>query len=320
MDARQLEYFLAIVDHGGFSRAAQHLRIAQPSLSQTIAGLEREVGVALFHRIGRSVVLNTAGRELIEPARQVLRDLRTALATMDSLTGLQRGTVELLTMPAPGIEPMATLTHRFTSRYPGVTMDVGAAFTPSEVVDRVRQGQCELGLVGVSGTLTAPGVDVLSLEEQPFVVVGAPEIPLPDIDPLPVSALAGARLIDSPGGNLMRRIVDDLHAEGVAVQIVVEVAHRTSILPLVLQGIGLAVLPSAWAGLARRAGARVTRLDTPARLHVLLLSRSAPKTPAAEAFLGVAQEYRAVDHLQTLAEPRAMAEVSEDRPTSEQQL
>ena len=174
MDARQLEYFLAIVDHGGFSRAAQHLRIAQPSLSQTIAGLEREVGVALFHRIGRSVVLNTAGRELIEPARQVLRDLRTALATMDSLTGLQRGTVELLTMPAP----LATLTHRFTGRYPGVTMDVGAAFTPGEVVDRVRQGQCELGLVGVSGTLTAPGVDVLSLEEQPFVVVGAPEIPL----------------------------------------------------------------------------------------------------------------------------------------------
>jgi hypothetical protein len=44
-------------------------------------------------------------------------------------------------MPAPGIEPMATLTHRFTSRYPGVTMDVGAAFTPSEVVDRVRGDQ-----------------------------------------------------------------------------------------------------------------------------------------------------------------------------------
>jgi hypothetical protein len=79
MDARQLEYFLAIVDHDGFGRAAQHLHIAQPSLSQVIAGLERELGVPLFHRIGRGVVLSPAGRELIGPARQVLRDLRGAV-------------------------------------------------------------------------------------------------------------------------------------------------------------------------------------------------------------------------------------------------
>ena len=167
MDARQLEYFRATVDHGGFSRAAQHLRIAQPSLSQTIAGLEREVGVALFHRVGRSVVLNTAGRELIEPARQVLRDLRTALATMDSLTGLQRGTVELLTMPAPGIEPMATLTHRFTSRYPGVTMGVGAAFTPSEVVGRVR-GDQGLSSHVILGQLRSAAVDLLQASGLPL--------------------------------------------------------------------------------------------------------------------------------------------------------
>jgi DNA-binding transcriptional LysR family regulator len=86
MDARQLEYFLAIVDHDGFGRAAQHLHIAQPSLSQSIANLERELGIPLFHRIGRGVVLSAAGRELIEPARQVLRDLSTARAERRRLT------------------------------------------------------------------------------------------------------------------------------------------------------------------------------------------------------------------------------------------
>ncbi|MGP4020850.1 LysR family transcriptional regulator [Saccharopolyspora sp. 5N708] len=296
MDARQLEYFLAIVDHDGFGRAARKLHLAQPSLSQAIAGLERELGVPLFHRIGRGVVLSDAGAELIEPARQVLRDLRTAQATMDSVKGIRRGRVELVTMPSPGIEPLGALTRVFTSRHPGITVCAEAAFTPDEVVAKVREGACELGLVGTPGPLQPPGVDVLPLEDQAFVLVGAPA-DFPAGDPVPRTALGGTRLIVSPPGSKMRQIVDDILASGIDVRIVAEVAHRTSILPLVLQGVGLAVLPAAWAPLARRAGARTVRIDPPAHLHVALLSRAAPLTPAACAFLATARAYTPVDHL-----------------------
>jgi DNA-binding transcriptional LysR family regulator len=303
VDARQLEYFLAIVDHDGFGRAAQQLHVSQPSLSQAVAALERDLGVLLFHRINRGVVISAAGSELIEPARQVLRDLRTTRATMDSLKGLQRGSVELVTMPAPGIEPLATLASRFARRHPGVTLQVGAAFTPAEVVEKVRQGVCELGLVGLTGPLSEPGVDVLLLERQPFVLVGAAGAGFPDDDPVPRHALDGARLIESPAaGGLMRRIVDDLRANGSDVQIVAEVAHRTSILPMVLQGVGMAVLPSSWAPLARRAGARTARLDPPHFLDVTMLSRTAPMTPAAQAFLALAHAYRPADYLQEPAD------------------
>lgn len=297
MDARQLEYFLAIVDHDGFVRAAQHLHVAQPSLSQAMARLERELGVTLFHRIGRGVVLSDAGRELVEPARQVLRDLRTARATMESVKGVARGTVELVAMPSPAIEPLSTLIRRFSGRRPGVTVAVAAAFTPEEVVDDVRQGRCELGLVGSPGPLRVPGVDVLALETQPFVLIGGPGAEFPDGDPVPRTAMAGARLVVSPRGSLMRRIVDDLLAEDMSLQIVAEVAHRTSMLPLVLQGVGLAVLPSAWAPLARCAGAQVARIDPTAHLHVALISRSAPLTPPARAFLALGHAYRPIDHL-----------------------
>lgn len=298
MDARQLEYFVAIVDNDGFGRAAQKLHIAQPSLSQAVAGLERELGVRLFHRIGRGAVLSDAGKELIGPARQVLRDLRTARATMDSLKGVQRGRVELVTMPSPGIEPLSTLTRLFTRQHPGVIIGADAAFTPEEVVQKVRDGACELGLVGAPGSVMAPGVDVLPLESQSFVVVGADDAGFPEADPVPRAGLAGARLIASPPGSQMRRIVDEMLASGEDLEIVAEVAHRTSILPLVLQGVGLAVLPSGWAPLARRAGARVARIDPPSQLHVSLLSRSAPLTPAAQAFLSVARSYAPVDHLE----------------------
>jgi DNA-binding transcriptional LysR family regulator len=105
-------------------------------------------------------------------------------------------------------------------------------------------------------------------------------------------------MIVSPSGSLMRQIVDDLLAEGAELHIVAEVAHRTSILPLVLGGVGMAILPSAWAPLARRAGARVARLDPTAHLHIALLSRQAPLTPAAGAFLAVARAYTPIDHLE----------------------
>jgi DNA-binding transcriptional LysR family regulator len=291
VDARQLEYFLAIVENDGFGRAAQKLHIAQPSLSQAIAGLERELGVPLFHRIGRGVVLSDAGTELIEPARQVLRDLHTARSTMESLKGVERGRVELVTMPSPGIEPLGTLTREFLRRHPGVTVSAAAAFTPDEVVEKVRQGAGELGLVGAPGPLHPPGLDVLPLEDQPFVLVGRPGPGFPQGDPVPRAALAGSRLIVSPAGSQMRHVVDDILASGADVEIAAEVAHRTSILPLVLHGVGLAVLPAAWAPLARRAGARAVRLDPPAHLHVALLSRAAPLTPAARAFLATARAY-----------------------------
>ena len=109
MDIRQLKFFLAVVDHNGFSRAAQHLLVAQPSLSQAIATFERELGMPLFHRIGRGVVLSEAGTALVGPARVVLRDLDEAKATMRALKGLRGGRIDLVTMPSPGMEPLTTI-------------------------------------------------------------------------------------------------------------------------------------------------------------------------------------------------------------------
>lgn len=297
MDARQLEYFLAVVEHDGFGRAAQALHLAQPSLSQAIAGLERELGVRLFHRIGRGVVVSTAGRELIEPARQVLRDMRAVRATMRSTKEVRRGRVELVTMPSPGIEPLCTLTRLFAERYPGMTVGAEAAFTADEVVRKVKQGACELGLAGTGGPLRSRGVDVLALEVQEFVVVGAEGPGFPGGDPVPLSAMSGTGLIASPPGSLMRQVVEDILASVPDVRVVAEVAHRTSVLPLAMDGTGLAVVPAGWAPLARRVGARVARVDHPARLHIALVARPGPLTEAAEAFVGLARSHRAGRYL-----------------------
>ena len=161
MDIRQLKYFLAVVDHNGFSRAAKQLMVAQPSLSQAIATFERELGMPLFHRIGRGVVLSEAGQALVGPARVVLRDLDEAKATMRELKGLRGGRIDLVTMPSPGMEPLTTILTAFSRAHPEVTVNAEAAFTPEEVLSLVRTGSAEIGVLGSQSCYALSALTVL---------------------------------------------------------------------------------------------------------------------------------------------------------------
>jgi DNA-binding transcriptional LysR family regulator len=307
VDVRQLTYFLAVVETMNFGRAAEQLHIAQPSLSQAIGTLERELGVPLFHRVGRGIVLSDAGAQLIEPARQVVRDLEAARAAARSARGLQRGRVELVAMPSPGMEPLSTLIRDFTAAHPAMTVTADAAFTPEEVVHAVKTGRAELGLLGAASPPHAGGLRVLPVEDQPLVLVSPPEdLPVdvappehrdrgpvgdPAVRTVDRKALAGMRLIVSRPGSLMRGLVDDVLASGVDARIVVEVEHRTSILPLVLAGVGHAVLPASWTPLAQRSGALVRRIEPAVLLRIALVSRKSTLTPAAQAFLASVEDY-----------------------------
>ncbi|MGV9711910.1 LysR family transcriptional regulator [Gordonia sp. NPDC003424] len=290
MDVRQLKYFLAVVDEGSMNKAAETLLIAQPSLSQTIATLERELGVALFHRIGRRLVLTDAGTELIGPARIVLRDIDHAETSVRALKQLRAGRVDLITMPSPGIEPLTQILADFARAYPGVTVNAEAAFTPDDVLNAVRSGQCEVGLLGAATPVRASDLDTLDLGKQPLILIcGHTDRELPAH--VPPDDLAGLRLIVSQRGSLMRALVDDVLASGVDVTIAAEVAHRTSILPMILDGIGHAVMPSSWARLAERLGATVHHIIPETYLHVALVSRKGNLTPPARALVAAARTH-----------------------------
>ncbi|MGW5300253.1 LysR family transcriptional regulator [Rhodococcus aetherivorans] len=293
MDARQLRYFLAVVDEGGINRAAETLLIAQPSLSQSIAALERELGVPLFHRVGRRLVLSDAGRTLIGPARVVLRDLEDAKASVEALKGLRSGRVDLITMPSPGIEPLTTILTSFSHTYPSVIINAEAAFTPDEVLHAVRTGICEVGILGSPEEVRAAELDVVALESQPLILISGPNAETPDRPEIRRSELSGFRLIVSQRGSLMRTLVDEVLASGVEATIVAEVAHRTSIMPMVLSGFGQAVMPSSWAPSARQAGARVHRIIPESYLHVAAVSRRTHLTPPARTLMDEARRYAA---------------------------
>ncbi len=295
MDARQLGYFLAVVDHGGFGKAAEQIHIAQPSLSQAIANLERDLGVPLFHRVGRGVVLSEAGRELVEPARQVLRDMATARDAARSVRELERGRLDMVSMPSPGIEPLTAMMTRFAAQYPGIVMNVEGAFTAEEVVAHVRTGASEIGLLGSAEDLRTAELRVVPVESQPLVLISPPDRTfsggLPPGGTVRREDFRGLRLIASQRGSIMRRFVDDLLADVDGVHLAAEIAHRTSILPLVLAGFGHAVMPASWTLLAERTGAAVHRIEPAWHLHVSLVSRPDGLSPAARAFMAMAETW-----------------------------
>ena len=106
MDVRQLRQFLAVVDHGSVHRAAQHLFVAQPSVTQTIRRLESDLGTELFIRRGRGLVLSPSGVALVGPAREVVRALDVAREAVAAVDGLRGGRLRIASMPSQVVSPL----------------------------------------------------------------------------------------------------------------------------------------------------------------------------------------------------------------------
>ncbi len=146
MTLQQLTYFLATAEHGSFSRAARELYLAQPSLSEQVRSLEAELGVELFARVGRGVVLTEAGRAFRPEAERVLAALagaREAVAEVRELTG---GTLSIGMFGTASGFLLSRLVADFRSRHPGVRLRL-VGQNSSEVAENVRRGRLEAGLV-----------------------------------------------------------------------------------------------------------------------------------------------------------------------------
>ena len=122
MELRQLIYFEAVARHGGFSRAAEQLRIAQPAVSAQIRRLEAELGQPLLQRTTRRVALTQAGELVLARARAILGQVEGARTDLDELAAVTRGHLSIgATQLLAGLDLPGSLA-RFHRRYPGVTL------------------------------------------------------------------------------------------------------------------------------------------------------------------------------------------------------
>ncbi|WP_433506356.1 LysR family transcriptional regulator [Pseudonocardia halophobica] len=276
MEPRAAEYFLAVVEHGGVTRAAQALYLAQPSLSEAIRRLEEELGVVLFERSGRGLVPTPAGRALVEPARRIVADVERARRTVEEVVALRAGELVIAAVPALAVDPLPELAAALRRRLPGVRL-VLLDGTAEGVETDLRAGRCEVALTD------GPPADRDPLcrhdaggREIVLVTTGAEELP----EPLPRFHLAEVPLVTELGDSWLR-------AELGEPRTAVECAHRQALWELVAAGAGAALVSRA--GAARELpGARTVGLDPPLHRPVVVAHRPGPLSPAVAAFLEVA--------------------------------
>ncbi len=272
MDLKQLEYFVRVAELGSFTRAAAILHVAQPALSRQVRQLEAGLRVRLLTRNGRGVVLTESGKRFLDHSRGILRQVSRAREDIEETRGAQVGRV-VVGMPTTVATSMATaLVKAFRENFPKVKLSI---------------------LQGRSATLqewiASGGIDIAILYDPPYSpLVRNKPLLVEDLvlvqktrpglrkSPLPLSSLPDFELIIPSRRNTMRALIDrELGRLGLTANIAIEVDHAPSIIELVSEGFGSAVLsPRAIRGAPTHAVLSLRRIVQPALSVQLALCMS----------------------------------------------
>lgn len=236
-----MEYFLAVVDFGGVTRAATQLRVAQPSLSQAVRKLEKDLGTELFHRVGRGLVLSPAGEALVGPARAILRDVESAENAVRDVGAMRGGRIDIASLSDLSSDPLSVWVAKFRQQYPNVRFHIEERDETADVVSLVRSGACELGIL----SLPLPTDELVGEEliDQQLVLVCPPGTESRWPDPVPIKELSRVPFVMGERGTATRDFIDrSLRMHGVEPDVAVEVRQRGAVLPIVLAGGGVSIV------------------------------------------------------------------------------
>ncbi len=242
MDLASLNAFIAIAETGSFSLAGERLHLTQPAISKRIAGLEQQLKVRLFDRLGREINLTEAGRALLPRAYQILGVLDDTRRALSNLSGEVSGRLTLATSHHIGLHRLPPLLRAFTRAHPQVALDI--QFLDSEVAyEEVLHGRAELAVITLAPETREP-VRATGVWDDPLDFVAAPEHPLACIGPISLADVARHPAV-FPGGNtfthhIVRRLFE---AEGLTPNIGMSTNYLETIKMMVSIGLAWSVLP-----------------------------------------------------------------------------
>jgi LysR family transcriptional regulator, transcription activator of glutamate synthase operon len=241
VELRQVTYFVAVVRHGGFTRAAERLRIAQPAISAQISRLEAELDVRLFTRTTRRVQLTTAGELFLVRAQRILDELAAARADLAGLAAVLRGRVVVGATDVLGGVDLPRALRAFHTGHPGVDLVLRSGLVGS-LLAGLDAGEVDLVLGPVHDDPAGRYVAV-PLSEETVVAVTGPGGPWADRRRLRLGELRDEPFVSLPAGSGLRSILDDAAAAaGFVAHVPFEASGPGGIRSLVHAGLGVALM------------------------------------------------------------------------------
>jgi DNA-binding transcriptional LysR family regulator len=293
LNVGRLKILKEVAYRGSFSAAAEALSYSQPAVSQQIAALERETGVALVERHPRGVSLTAAGQTLVGHAEGILARLEAAQASLAAIAGLRGGRLRVASFSTAGATLMPLAIASFRAAYPLVELTL-AEGEPEEIVPRLRAGELDLALLFefAGDSPLEPEMTRTELLADPMYLAlprahrlaGRARIRLADLS-------TEAWVQTSASSPCARHVVRSCHAAGFEPNVAFESDDYQTVQGLVAAGVGVALIPELALSVVR--DDVVTRELSPAppvRQVIAATPAGARLVPAAPAMLGMLEQ------------------------------
>lgn len=247
MNAKQFKYVLTLADEQTFSAAAEKLNITQPSLSQYIKKIEKQVGMELFDRSGGEVRLTDAGRAYIDIGRKVL-DLEHQLEEQISdIATYKSGTISIGISAHRSVALMPRIVKAFKASYPGITLQI-IEKSRRELLDATTHGEFDLVITTLPVDTDTFIYETLFVEENvvavPYTIQLSTETHNRTFPTISVSALNGLPFAMLNENHLMQRELEDLIRKyKLHLRKEVECSSLEALVEMVKEGVGAAFIP-----------------------------------------------------------------------------
>ncbi len=274
---RQLQYAVAVADTLSFRKAAELCRVAQPSLSAQVAALEKGLGVTLFERDRRRVLVTATGRDLIDRARRILVGSDDLLDAARRLSDPLAGMVRVGVIPTISPYLLPAVTPALHAKFPLLTV-VWVEDKTAVLTGQLASGALDAALLALEAEVG--DFEAVVVASDPFVLAAPPGDPLvAGKGPARLSELKGRRVLLLDDGHCFREQALEVCSRARARELEVRATSLPTLSQMVARGLGVTLLPRlAVATEAGRAGLEVRSFEEPAphRTIALIWRRGSP--------------------------------------------
>lgn len=257
MEFHQLRYVCAVADTRNFSRAAERCQIAQPSLSQQILKLEKDLGAKLFDRLGRSVRLTEAGRAFMPYARAILEQMEAARLSVADKNADFRGTVSVGAIPTVAPYLMPSYTADFARKYPDAKLRI-IEDTTSVLVEGLRDLSIDVAILALP--LRHKDLELFPIRTEPLFAVLRKDHPCAYAERVALKDLRGESFVMLRDGHCFRDLsIGTCTRARIRPNIAFESGQFSSLLGMVAAGVGVSLIPEM--AIDRNVGCRYVRLS-----------------------------------------------------------